>query len=51
MKAIVSMRSPLRDSDLLGGILQGESWRPWRILLIAVMGEPLLDDELPPSRN
>jgi hypothetical protein len=46
MKPIVSMRVALNDPDRLGGILQGESWRPWRILLIAVMGEPLLDAEL-----
>jgi hypothetical protein len=30
---------------LLGGALQGESWKPWRTLLIAAMGEKLNDDE------
>jgi hypothetical protein len=30
---------------LLGGVLAGDSWRPWRILLIAMMGEPLDAEE------
>jgi hypothetical protein len=45
VKAQISMRQALVDMDLFGAILPGESWRPWRILLIAAMGEPLLDDE------
>jgi hypothetical protein len=39
------MRAALGDDDLLGRALPGESWRAWRIILIAVMGEALLDDE------
>jgi hypothetical protein len=30
---------------LLGGALPGDSWRPWRTLLIAANGEALTDDE------
>jgi hypothetical protein len=45
MKPTISLREALDDPNLLGGALQGDSWRAWRILLIAAMGEPLLDDE------
>jgi hypothetical protein len=31
--------------SLLGDVLPGPSWHPWRILLIAAMGEALDDDE------
>ena len=41
----VSMRGALSDRNLLGSILEGESWHAWRVLLIAAMGEPLLEDE------
>ncbi|SHF60588.1 hypothetical protein SAMN02745157_2525 [Kaistia soli DSM 19436] len=35
----------MADPALLGGAIPGESWLPWRTLLIAAMGEPLTDDE------
>jgi hypothetical protein len=41
------MREALNDPQLLGAALPGESWLPWRVLLIAAMGEPLLDEERP----
>jgi hypothetical protein len=41
------MRDALSDPHLLGGALPGDSWRTWRILLIAAMGEALTDDERP----
>lgn len=41
------MRAALEDPQLLGGALPGDSWRPWRILLIAAMGEELSLDERP----
>ena len=41
----ISLRESLRDPNLLGGALSGDSWNPWRTLLIAAMGEPLYDDE------
>ncbi len=40
-----SMRKALADPSLLGDVLVGASWRPWRTLLIAAMGEELTDDE------
>ncbi len=45
MKPLVSMREALADPDLLGDALPGDSWRLWRILLIAAMGEALEDEE------
>src|SRR6516164_1666014 len=41
----VSLRKALADPKLLGNALSGESWLPWRILLIAAVGEALTDDE------
>jgi hypothetical protein len=43
----VTMRQALSDPKLLGSVLAGESWRAWRILLIALMGEALTDEERP----
>lgn len=45
MKPLVSMREALTDPNLLGGAIEGDSWLPWRTLLIAAMGEPLTQDE------
>jgi hypothetical protein len=39
------MRKALSDPKLLGNALKGDSWRPWRTLLIAAMGEELTNDE------
>jgi hypothetical protein len=41
----VTLRKALADPLLLGGILVGDSWSAWRMLLIAAMGEPLTDAE------
>jgi hypothetical protein len=40
-----TMRHVLEDPALLGRVLGGPSWLPWRVLLIAMMGEPLDDAE------
>jgi hypothetical protein len=40
------LRKALNDKQLLGSILAGASWLPWRILLLAAMGEKLTDAEL-----
>ena len=40
-----TMRRALSDPALLGDVLAGDSWAAWRILLIAMMGEPLDDEE------
>jgi hypothetical protein len=45
MKPMVALRQALADPQLLGGMLTGDSWFGWRTLLIAMMGEPLLDAE------
>lgn len=41
----ITMRRALSDPALLGGMLDGNSWLAWRIILIALMGEPLTEDE------
>jgi hypothetical protein len=41
----VTMRDALENRKWLGTSLPGESWRPWRVLLIATVGEALNDDE------
>jgi hypothetical protein len=43
--ARVSLRTALTDNNLLGSILAGPSWLPWRALLLAAMGETLTADE------
>jgi len=45
MKPTVSIRAALTDPGLLGNVLAGDSWRVWRVLLIAAMGEALDDAE------
>lgn len=45
MKPRVTLRRALDDPNLLGGALPGDSWKPWRVLLIAAMGEALDDEE------
>jgi hypothetical protein len=41
----VSLRDALSDPMLLGNTIVGDSWKPWRTLLIAANGEPLTEDE------
>jgi hypothetical protein len=41
----VTLRAALSDEKLLGHTLAGPSWRAWRTVLIAAMGEPLTEDE------
>jgi len=41
MKPTIPIRGALSDPALLGGVLAGDSWLAWRVLLIAAMGEPL----------
>jgi hypothetical protein len=40
-----TMRRALSDKNLLGGVLEGDSWLAWRVLLIASKGEELTDEE------
>lgn len=46
MKPRITMRRALTDDGLLGKALGGDSWRAWRVLLIAAMGEALEAAEL-----
>jgi hypothetical protein len=39
------MREALADPQLLGGVLAGDSWFAWRVLLVAAMGEELTEEE------
>jgi hypothetical protein len=41
----VPLREAFSDPNLLGTALAGDSWRSWRTLLTAAMGEELRDDE------
>ncbi|MGE0522116.1 MAG: hypothetical protein AB7O60_03650 [Variibacter sp.] len=41
----VTMRRALSDDGLLASTLEGDSWRAWRTVLIAAMGERLTDGE------
>jgi hypothetical protein len=45
MTPTIPIREALSDPALLGKMLAGDSWLPWRTLLIAAMGETLTDDE------
>jgi hypothetical protein len=45
MKPQATLRRALSDRNLLGATLASDSWRAWRVLLIAAMGEPLTEDE------
>ena len=45
MKPTIPIRKALTDKKLLGSVLAGDSWRSWRALMIAAMGEPLTADE------
>lgn len=41
MRKIETMRRALEDPTLLGGVLPGKTWKTWRTVLIAAMGEKL----------
>jgi hypothetical protein len=45
MANVTTMRHALEDPSLLGTVLPGPSWRTWVVLLVAIMGEPLDDEE------
>ena len=46
MKPLVTIRDAVTDPLLLGSALPGESFAMWRMMLVAMMGEPLTPDEL-----
>ena len=45
LRKIVTMREALADPRYFGLLLVGDSWAAWRVLLIAIVGEQLTDDE------
>src|SRR6185369_10762779 len=47
----VTLRKALEDPALLGDVLGGDTWKTWRIILLAAMGEPLTPDELETFKN
>jgi hypothetical protein len=46
MKPKITLRKALNDPELLGAALGGPSWKTWRALLLASMGEQLTPEEL-----
>lgn len=46
MRKLVTMREALRRPEYFGDALTGDSWANWRVLLIAIAGEPLEPGEL-----
>jgi hypothetical protein len=40
-----TMREALEDPECFGKILPGDTWKAWRVILIASQGEPLTGDE------
>ena len=46
MKPKVNLCQALDDPALLGHALGGDTWKGWRAILLAAMGEPLTADEL-----
>ncbi len=45
MKILMTMRDALNDPHIFGTILAGQSWKVWRVVLIAAMGEELTPEE------
>ena len=45
LRKLVTMRQALESQAYFGGLLAGKSWAAWRILLIAMVGEELTEDE------
>jgi hypothetical protein len=41
-----TLREALEDPNLLGAFLEGPSWKSWRVILLAAMGEELKPAEL-----
>jgi hypothetical protein len=45
MRKLVTMREALASDRYFGILLSGDSWRNWRVLLTAIVGEELRGDE------
>lgn len=44
-RRLMTMRQALEDPEIFGDYLAGDTWQPWRVVLMASQGEPLTDDE------
>ena len=45
LRKLVTMRDALESDGYFGRLLAGDSWAAWRVLLIAIVGEELTEDE------
>ena len=45
MRKLVTMREALESPQYFGALLTGNSWQAWCVLLIAIVGETLTDEE------
>ena len=45
LRKLITMREALESPAYFGTLLAGDSWQAWRVLLIAIVGEALTDDE------
>jgi hypothetical protein len=45
LKKLISIREALSSPDYFGRLLDGPSWAAWCVLLIAICGEELTEDE------
>ncbi len=48
---LVTMREALESDGYFGRLLAGDSWRAWRGLLVAIVGEELTEDERGPFQS
>jgi hypothetical protein len=45
LRKLVTMREALESDGYFGRLLSGGSWAAWRVLLTAILGEELTNDE------
>jgi hypothetical protein len=45
IRKLITMREALESDGCFGGLLAGDSWAAWRVLLIAIIGEELTEGE------
>ncbi len=45
LRKLITMREALESASYFGMLLAGDSWRAWRVLLVAIVGEELTEDE------
>lgn len=45
LRKLITMREALASPSYFGGLLAGDTWAAWRVLLIAIVGEELTPEE------